>query len=100
MPYRTKKCTHVFHQYTLKIKNNKRNDLKIFLEESLIPSMIYYPLPIYKQEAFIKYFKNNNPISIVENLCSEVISLPIHTEQNIFEQEFICKKIEDYFKKK
>jgi dTDP-4-amino-4,6-dideoxygalactose transaminase len=98
IPYRNKNNTHVFHQYTIKIKNNKRNDLKKYLEKSLIPCMIYYPLPVYKQEAFSKYFKNLKPIKIVEDLCSEVISLPIHTEQNIFEQEYICNKINDFFK--
>ncbi|MDR1726282.1 MAG: DegT/DnrJ/EryC1/StrS family aminotransferase, partial [Bacteroidales bacterium] len=51
-PVIAKFSTHVFHQYTLKIKDGKRNDLKTYLESKNIPSMIYYPVPLHKQEVF------------------------------------------------
>ena len=46
---------HVFHQYTLQITNGKRNQLKEYLDSHNIGSMIYYPIPLYKQKAFLKY---------------------------------------------
>uniref|UniRef100_UPI0037C06DB3 DegT/DnrJ/EryC1/StrS family aminotransferase n=1 Tax=Daejeonella sp. TaxID=2805397 RepID=UPI0037C06DB3 len=52
IPERQLNSTHVFHQYTLKVKNGKRNELQKYLADNGIPSMIYYPLPLYKQEAF------------------------------------------------
>lgn len=97
LPSISKYSTHVFHQYTIKVKNNKRDNLKKYLEENNISSMIYYPLPIYKQEAFKKYFNQNSVIEIVENLCSDALSLPIHTEQNEKIQKYICDTIKSFF---
>jgi len=59
--------------------------------------MVYYPLPVYKQEAFISYFPEDFKIQSVENLSEEVLSLPIHTEQNLEEQRYICDVIKKYF---
>ncbi len=47
--------THVFHQYTLQVKNGKRNELQKYLGEKGIPAMIYYPVPLYRQEAFAEF---------------------------------------------
>ena len=52
IPFRSKFSDH-FHQYTLKIKNNLRDDIIKYLAENNIPAMIYYPVPLYKQEAFL-----------------------------------------------
>ena len=64
-----------------------------------IPVMIYYPLPLYKQEAFSKYVKSGFKIENVEQLCSCVFSLPIHTEYENSSQEFIIKKVKEFFNK-
>ncbi|MBK0401699.1 DegT/DnrJ/EryC1/StrS family aminotransferase [Adhaeribacter sp. BT258] len=79
-PRRQNNSTHVFHQYTLIVNNGKRDELKAYLETRGIPSMVYYPLPLYAQEAFKndKYKAENFPTA--EYLCSSVLSLPIHTE--------------------
>jgi UDP-2-acetamido-2-deoxy-ribo-hexuluronate aminotransferase len=79
IPYRAKNSTHVFHQYTLKVKNGKRADLQAYLTEKGIPSMIYYPVPLYKQPAFAPYW-NGIALPVTEQLCTEVMSLPMHTE--------------------
>lgn len=89
--------THVFHQYTIKVYNTKRDSLKNYLLKHGIPTMVYYPLPVYKQEAFISYFSEDFKIQSVENLSEEVLSLPIHTEQNLDEQRYICDVIKKYF---
>jgi len=96
-PERAANSTHVFHQYTLRVKNGKRDGLQKYLAEKNIPSMIYYPLPLYKQEAFLQYVENGFSLPVTERLCKEVISLPVHTE---FDQEvldIIITEIKNYF---
>jgi dTDP-4-amino-4,6-dideoxygalactose transaminase len=96
IPVRHKSSTHVFHQYTLKVKNGLRNDLQKFLKFNKIPSMIYYPFPLYRQPAFGKYVPKDFSIPNVENLCNEVISIPIHTEMNAEHMKYICDKINNF----
>jgi dTDP-4-amino-4,6-dideoxygalactose transaminase len=81
-PVRHPNSTHVFHQYTLQIKNGKRNELHKHLERQGVPSMIYYPVPLYNQEAFAEFVPQNFQLSVTERLCDSVLSLPIHTEMN------------------
>ncbi|AYY84958.1 DegT/DnrJ/EryC1/StrS family aminotransferase [Chryseobacterium indologenes] len=97
IPARAKNSTHVFHQYTLKVKNGKRDELQKFLGEKNIPSMIYYPLPLYKQEAFQQYVTEGFTLPVTEKLCSEVISLPIHTEFDKEASDFIISEIKNLF---
>ena len=97
IPTRKINSTHVFHQYTIKILNGKRDELQNFLIKKGIPSMIYYPLPLYKQEAFQKYVDIGFKLSITETLCESVLSLPMHTEMEIETLEFICNEIKTFF---
>lgn len=88
--------THVYHQYTVRVTNGKRDDLQIFLKEKAIPSMIYYPIPLYNQEAFAQYYDGQPHIN-TEQLCKEVISFPIHTEMDNETQNYIIKSINSFF---
>lgn len=97
IPARAKNSTHVFHQYTLRVKNGKRDDLQKYLAEKNIPSMIYYPLPLYKQEAFQQYVEKDFSLPVTEKLCSEVISLPIHTEFDQKSLDLIIAEIKVFF---
>lgn len=97
IPHRASNSTHVFHQYTLRVKNGKRDELQKYLAEKNIPSMIYYPLPLYKQEAFFQYVKNGFRLPVTERLCSEVISLPIHTEYDEKVLNLIITEIKNFF---
>lgn len=100
IPYRDPQSTHVFHQYTIKVKNGERDELKAFLQEKGIPSMIYYPLPLHKQEAYKQdEFKGEGHFPIAEELCKEVLSLPIHTEMKESELEYITESVKSYFVK-
>lgn len=89
--------THVFHQYTLRVLDGKRDALRKHLEERGVPSMIYYPLPLHFQKAFEneRYPKGSMPIS--ERLSTEVLSLPIHTEMTSEELEFIVGNVKSFF---
>ena len=96
-PVRSSNSTHVFHQYTLQVKNNKRASLQAFLQDKGIPSMIYYPLPLYKQDAFKKYVKKGFNLPVTEALCTEVLSLPIHTEMNEDTLKYITESVKNFF---
>ncbi|MFA6151948.1 MAG: DegT/DnrJ/EryC1/StrS family aminotransferase [Chitinophagaceae bacterium] len=92
-PYRAEYSTHVFHQYTLQVKNVNRDKVQEMLAEKGIPSMIYYPVPSHKQE-MLKDFGGadyNLPVTDFLNTC--VISLPIHTELTTEELQFIAENV-------
>src|SRR5690606_13097175 len=81
IPFRAGECdTHVYHQYTLKITNGKRDELVKHLNEKGIPCGIYYPIPLHSQKAYrdSRYIEANFPVT--NQLVKEVISLPMHTE--------------------
>jgi UDP-2-acetamido-2-deoxy-ribo-hexuluronate aminotransferase len=97
IPGRDVKSTHVFHQYSILIEQGSRDEFKNYLEKQAIPSMIYYPLPVHFQKAYstMGYAKGDFPIS--EDLCSKIISLPMHTELNIEQMKYISEKVLGYF---
>lgn len=98
VPFRAPYTSHVFHQYTLKITNGSRDALKEYLSQEGIPSMIYYPVPLHFQKAFRRPGMETGVFPITENLSKVVISLPIHTEMDADQIEFICSKIKHYFR--
>ncbi len=96
IPARSKSSTHVFHQYTLKLKGIIRKDLQKFLAEKNIPAMIYYPVPLHLQKVFSNghYKKGDLPVS--ENLSECVLSLPMHTELTLQELEYITQSVLEF----
>ena len=90
-------ASHVYHQYTVRILNDKRDKLKEYLKLHGIPSMIYYPIPLYKQEAFAAYHDGISH-DATETLCKEVLSFPIHTEMDEEVQGYIIRTVIEYFK--
>lgn len=95
-PVRQHNSTHVFHQYTLVVKNGKRDALQKHLTEGGIPNAIYYPVPLYKQNAF-KHYWAGGELAVTEQLCEEVLSLPIHTEFTEEEQATIIQAVLSFF---
>ena len=98
VPAELSQSTHVYHQYTLKVLNNKRDALKQYLADGGIPSMIYYPLPLQKQEAFSLITRSAETLDIAEKLAHSVLSLPIHTELTTAEQDFVINRIKEFYK--
>lgn len=94
MPKVISSSEHVYHQYTLGVLDGKRDQLKNYLYDLGIPSMIYYPIPIHKQ----KPYRNNQILENTEILSNEVISLPIHTELENSNQDYIIDNVIKYFK--
>ncbi|MDP4828452.1 MAG: DegT/DnrJ/EryC1/StrS family aminotransferase [Flavobacteriales bacterium] len=79
-PYRDPKSTHTFHQYTLVLDGVDRAGLQKHLSDQGIPAMIYYPVPLHLQKAFLNLGYKEGDFPVTEDLCKHVISLPMHTE--------------------
>jgi UDP-2-acetamido-2-deoxy-ribo-hexuluronate aminotransferase len=96
-PFRSEFSTHVFHQYTIKLANGvDRDELNAFLSERNIPSMIYYPVPNHLQKAYRYYGYQEGDFPLTEDLCSRVISFPIHTEMEPEQQQLIIDAVLEY----
>ena len=95
-PYRADYCTHVFHQYTLVLNDVNRDGLNTFLAEHSIPSMIYYPVPGHQQQMFAHYETAKVSLPVTDWLTERVISLPIHTEMDNEQLNFITTKVLEY----
>ena len=98
-PKELEKSTHVYHQYTLRIKQGKRDGLKLYLADQGIPSMIYYPLPLQEQEAFMGIARAADSLNAAKETAESVLSLPIHTEMTKDIQDRIVDAIIDFYKK-
>ncbi len=88
--------THVFHQYTLQITNGKRNELHQHLLDNGIPNAIYYPVPLHSQKAYIDERYKESDFPVTNRLIDQVISLPMHTELEIEQLDFITNKVLDF----
>lgn len=88
--------SHVFHQYTLKILNGKRDALAKHLQEQNIPHGIYYPVPLHLQKAYKDERYNEEDFKVTNQLAKEVISLPMHTELEEDQIELITNTINEF----
>jgi dTDP-4-amino-4,6-dideoxygalactose transaminase len=95
-PVRASYSTHVFHQYTIRV-DEQRNELKAFLEGKGIPTMIYYPVPLHLQKGYAKSQFGKGTFPVTERLSDTVLSLPIHTEMTGDELGFISTSIRNFF---
>ncbi|MCV6628880.1 MAG: DegT/DnrJ/EryC1/StrS family aminotransferase [Flavobacteriaceae bacterium] len=96
-PYRYGNAdSHVFHQYTLLIKNGKRDALVTHLQENNIPCGVYYPIPLHSQKAYASDRFVESDFEVTNRLVQEVISLPMHTELEEEQIAFIAKTVIDF----
>ena len=98
-PVKGEDTTHVFHQYTLRVTNGKRNELQAFLTEKEIPAMIYYPVPLRKQKAYDNGHYNDADFPNTDKLVDEVMSLPMHTELDEEQLAYITSAVREFFGK-
>ncbi len=96
IPARQHNSSHVFHQYTLLVNNGKRDELLAYLTEKGIPTGVYYPVPLYKQNAFAKYY-SGDALPMTESLCQSVISLPMHSEMDEELLGYIAQTVIQFF---
>lgn len=100
VPERSGYSSHIFHQYTIRVKNGRRDELKKFLESKKIPSMIYYPGPLHMQNAYsyLGYKENDFPVTTL--LCKEVLSLPMHPDMDSEQIDYITFSVLEFFDNK
>lgn len=88
--------THVYHQYTLKIINGKRDSLVKHLSEKGIPCGIYYPIPLHSQKAYASKLYKSDDFKVTLEIVNQVISLPMHTELTDDQIDFITDTIKSF----
>lgn len=96
IPFRASYSTHVFHQYTIIVHDGLRDELKSFLLDRDIPTMIYYPEPLHLQKAYHKENVGAGAFPVSEKLSKSVLSLPIHTEMDTVQLSYICDSIKSF----
>jgi len=95
IPYCIPESTHVYNQYTLTVKEN-RDGLRQYLKEKGVPATVYYPLPLHFQPAFKNLVRIAGDLSVSENLCRSAFSLPMHTEMDEEQAEYIINQLIQY----
>lgn len=96
-PFKSYNSTHVYHQYTLRVKEGRRDALRDYLKERGIPSMIYYPVPLHLQKAYKAYGYQQGEYPIAEQLSQEVLSLPMHTELDEEQIIYVSEQIKAFW---
>ncbi len=96
-PARRPESTHVYHQYTLRVAGGRRDALAEHLKADGIPTMIYYPLPLHRQLAYQSKRYSDQSFPVADQLCAEVLSLPMHTELTEQTQKLIIQSIQTFF---
>jgi UDP-2-acetamido-2-deoxy-ribo-hexuluronate aminotransferase len=96
IPFRDGNNKHVFHQYTIIVNDIDRDGLNQFLTDNGVPNMIYYPVPAHRQKMFDAFGGRNYVLPVTDWLTERVISLPIHTELDEEQQNFIVSKVLEF----
>lgn len=89
-PYIMPEVKHIFHQYSIRVKN--RDKMQEFLRSKDIPSMIYYPVPLHLQTAY-RYDYKAGDFPVAEEISNDIISLPMHTELDVEQIDFVCENV-------
>jgi dTDP-4-amino-4,6-dideoxygalactose transaminase len=98
-PFVDPKSTHVYHQYTLVTEGLNRDELQQFLTSKQIPAMIYYPVPMHMQKAYQDPRYKEGDFPVTEDLSKRVISLPMHTELDDEQLEYITSAVLEFANK-
>lgn len=97
LPKKNPHSTHSYHQYTIQVPAEKRDDLQQYLKVNGIFSMIYYPIPLHLQKAYRDDRYRPGDFPVAEHLSKVVLSLPMHTELKHEVLAYISRKIHEFF---
>lgn len=97
VPGRVPYSSHIFHQYTIRVKDGRRDELRNYLGEKKIPSMVYYPGPLHTQKAYRYLGYGENDFPVTGTLCREVLSLPMHPEMEDDQLDYIIHNVLKFF---
>jgi len=95
-PGRVPYSYHVYHQYTLQLNGASRDELQKYLQDRNVPSMIYYPVPAHRQKMFADFGGAAFNLPVTDALTTKVISLPIHTEMDQDQLEYIINSVKSF----
>lgn len=87
---------HVFHQYTIRVPDGKRDALRAHLQEKGVGSEVYYPVPIHKQNFYVKELGYNQTLPETEKAATEVLSLPVHAGLTPSDLEVIVSAVNEF----
>ena len=90
---------HVYHQYTIRVPDGKRDDLRTYLKENNIGCEIYYPVPIHKQDFYIERFGDDKTCSEADFAATEVLSIPVHPSLSREDLEMVASSINRFMEK-
>ncbi|RMF45599.1 MAG: transcriptional regulator, partial [Bacteroidetes bacterium] len=97
-PVRVPWSTHIFHQYTLRVLDKRRDALRAYLQERGIPAMVYYPKPLHLQPAYRNPAYPPGSFPNAERLAEEVISLPMHPFLSEDQLHYIGETVRAFFR--
>ena len=95
-PWVPETCVHVYHQYTIRVPDGKRDDLRTYLKEQEIGSEIYYPVPIHQQSFYVQELGYDQTLLETEKAAQEVLSLPVHPSLTQDDLETIVNAINKF----
>jgi dTDP-4-amino-4,6-dideoxygalactose transaminase len=99
VPERVKWSGHIYHQYTIKLKDTNRQEMAEYLKSKGIPVMIYYPVPLHRQKAFRYLGYEDSRFPVTAELCETVLSLPMHTELDTDQLQYITYHVKEFLTK-
>lgn len=99
VPFVPEGIEHVYHQYTIRVSNGKRDALRTFLLENEIGSEVYYPVPIHKQSFYVTDLGYKNSLPETEKAAEEVLSLPVHPGLTQADLKKVAAKVNEFIQK-
>ncbi len=96
VPARASYSSHIFHQYTIQLKDTDRQQMQEYLKSKGIPSMVYYPIPLHRQKAYRYLRYKDGQFPVTEALCESVLSLPMHTELDTEQLQYITGHVKEF----
>ena len=96
MPYIPNGQTHLFHQYTVRVSNGKRDAFRTYLQEHGVSSEVYYPVPIHQQSFYVSELGYKDSLPETERAALEVLSLPVHVGLSASDLETIVAAVNDF----
>ncbi len=97
LPQEMSYSTHVYNQFTIQVKDSRRDELQAYLKKQGIPTIVYYPYSLHQQPAFREITRIGGDLSVSERLCRTVLSLPMHTELEREQQEYIIRQLKHFY---
>jgi dTDP-4-amino-4,6-dideoxygalactose transaminase len=98
LPKSLPEAHHVYHQYTIRILNGKRDELQKYLKEQWIATMVYYPIPLHKMKVFEGNMKIAGKQKVSEKACEEVLSLPVEPLSKSEDLVDVVNAIREFYK--